>query len=111
MTASQGLEQTSDGLVRAGSGLRATGNALGDIPFVGGELDARVRRTAEDVERIAVTVGRTAEQARLSGEQTREGATEAAVLLGLFVGIVPVVPFAVLYLLLRPLVAQQLRPR
>jgi hypothetical protein len=108
VTASVGLQQASDGLVRAGTGLRETGDALGRVPFVGGSLDAPVRRTADDVDRIAVTLRRTARQARVSGEQTREGATEAAVILGLAVAVVPIVPFAVLYLLLRPLIAQRL---
>ena len=102
-----GLQQASDGLVRAGSGLRETGDALGCVPFVGGELDAgaadRGRRRAH-----RRTVRRTARQARANGEQTRTGATEAAVILGLAVAVVPIVPFAVLYLLLRPLVAQRL---
>lgn len=108
VTASVGLQQASDGLVRAGTGLRETGDALGRVPFVGGTLDAPVRRTADDVDRIAVTVRRTARQARVSGEQTRDGATEAAVILGIAVAVVPIVPFAVLYLLLRPLIAQRL---
>ena len=108
VTASVGLRQASDGLVRAGSGLRETGDALGRVPFIGGDLVAPVRRTADDVDRIAATVRRTAQQARSNGEQTRDGATEAAVILGLAVAVVPIVPFAVLYLLLRPLVAQRL---
>jgi len=108
VTASVGLHQASDGLVRAGSGLRETSDALGRVPFVGGDLVRPVRRTADDVDRIAVTVRRTARQARANGEQTREGATEAAVILGLAVALVPIVPFAVLYLLLRPVIAERL---
>lgn len=108
VTASVGLHQASDGLVRAGSGLRETSDALGRVPFVGGDLVRPVRRTADDVEQIAVTVRRTARQARANGAQTQEGATEAAVILGLAVALVPIVPFAVLYLLLRPVIAERL---
>jgi hypothetical protein len=108
VTASVGLQETSDGLVRAASGLRETGDGLRRVPFVGGSLDAPVRRTAADVDRIAVTVRRTARQARANGVQTRDGATGAAAVLGLAVALGTTVPAVVLYLLLRPLVAQRL---
>ena len=111
VTAATGLDQTSVGLVRAARGLRETGNALDDIPFVGEQIDANIRRTARDVDEIAKTVRTTARQARVSGVQTRDSARGVALVLGAAIALVPTLPLAVLYLLLRPLVAQQLRRR
>ena len=107
-TAATGLRQASDGLRRAAAGLRSTGNALREVPFVGRQIDENIRRTADDVETIAGTVGRTAVQARISGEQTRESARGIALVVASAIVLVSIVPIAALYLLLRPLIAQQL---
>ena len=111
VTAAKGLDQTSTGLVRAGRGLRETGAALDDIPFVGEQIDANIRRTAGDVDEVARTVRTTARQARAAGVETRDAARGLAVVLGLAVALAPTLPLLALYLLLRPLVAQQLRRR
>ena len=109
ITAATGLDQTSRGLLRAAAGLRDTGNALDDIPFVGEQIDSNIRRTAADVDGIATTVRTTARQARASGAQTRDTAHGIALVLGAAVSLVPTLPTIALYLLLRPLIAQQLR--
>jgi hypothetical protein len=111
VTASVGLQQTSRGLSRAATGLRDTGQALADIPFVGGDLDANVRRTAGDVDVISRTVRRTARQARASGEQTRDAARGIAIVLAAAVATVPTVPLVALYVVLRPLLVEELRRR
>ena len=111
MTAAVGLNQTSTGLVRAAQGLRDTGDALDSIPFVGEQIDANIRRTARDVDTIATTVRKTARRARDSGADTRDAAQGVAAVLGAAVALVPTIPLVLLYLLLRPLVAQELRRR
>ena len=111
VTAAKGLDQASTGLTRAAVGLRDTGAALDGIPFVGEQLDANIRRTARDVDVIAGTVERTARQARASGVQTRDAAQGVALVLGAAVALVPTLPIVFLYLLLRPVLAQQLRRR
>ena len=110
-TAATGLRQASDGLRRAADGLRRTGSALGELPLVGREIEANIRRTARDVEAIATTVGVTAVQARVSGQQTRESARGVALVLGSAVALVSTVPVAVLYALLRPQIARRLTER
>lgn len=110
-TAAIGLRQTSGGLVRAAEGLRSTGRALGGLPFVGEEIEANIRRTASDIDTIAKTVAKTSIQARISGEQTRDSAQGIAVVLGLAVALVSTLPLVVLYLVLRPLLAERLRRR
>jgi hypothetical protein len=109
ITAATGLDQTSRGLLRAADGLRDTGNALDDIPFVGEQIDSNIRRTAGDVDGIAATVRTTARQARASGALTRDTAHGIALVLGAAVALVSTLPTIALYLLLRPLIAQQLR--
>lgn len=111
VTAATGLQQTSRGLLRASDGLRNTGEALGGFPLVGSEIEADIRRTAGDVDEIAGTVRATARQARESGLQTRDSARGLALVLGAAVALVPIVPLVALYLLLRPLIAQQVRTR
>ncbi|MGE5689981.1 MAG: hypothetical protein ACM33B_05440 [Pseudomonadota bacterium] len=111
VAASDGLRQTSRGLVRAADGLRNTGEALGRVPFVGSQLDDDVRRTAGDVDRIARTVQATARQARANGEQTRDAAGGLALVLGSAVALVPTLPLVALALLLRaPLADRHSRP-
>ena len=108
VTASDGLDETSRALVRAGRGLRETGDALDQIPFVGGSIARDVKRAASDVNTISGHVERTARQARVSGTEARESAQGLALALGAAVGLVPTLPILVLYFLLRPLVAQRL---
>jgi hypothetical protein len=108
VTASEGLDETSQALVRAARGLRDTGSALADIPFVGGSIGRDVTRAAEDVDRISTHVERTSREARASGIEARDSARGLALALGAAVALVPTLPTIVLYLLLRPLVAQRL---
>ena len=111
VTASIGLRQTSDGLIRAADGLRSTGDALASLPFVGDEINANIRRTAGDIDTIAKTVRATAFQARVSGEQTRDTAHGVAIVLASAIVLVSTLPITALYLLLRPLIRQQLTRR
>lgn len=111
VTAGDGLEETSAGLRRAASGLHETADALDAVdrlPFVPGNPGRAVERTAEDVERFAVRVRATADDARLAGEDAQESARTLAVVLGLALALVPTVPLVALYLLLRRLIAQEL---
>ena len=110
--AGEGLDETSEGLRRAGRGIRAAATALerlGDLPFVSGDPGAAVRRTADEVDRVAARVRVTARDARVTGSAAEESADTLAVVLGLAVALGPTLPAAALYLLLRPLVTQQLR--
>ena len=114
VTAGEGLDETSEGLRRAGRALHETANALstiGDLPFVSGDPGVAVQRTADDVDRFADRVQATGRDARLTGAAAQESADTLAVVLGLAVALAPTVPPLALYLLLRPLVAQQLRTR
>jgi hypothetical protein len=114
VAAGDGLEETSAGLDRAAGGLRQTAQALGligDLPFVPGNPGAALGRTADDVELFAVRVRATAEDARVTGLEAQEAARTLAVVLGLAIALVPTVPFVALYLLLRRLIAQELRLR
>jgi hypothetical protein len=108
VTAATGLEQTSNGLVRVGRGLREAGAALDQIPFVGEQLDASIRRTAADVDRIALTVRRTSREARATGIDTRDAAQGVALVLGAAVALVPTLPLLLVYVLLRPVLAERL---
>ena len=112
--AGEGLEETSEGLVRAGRGIHQTAdalNALGDLPFVSGNPGEAVGRTADDVDRFAVRVRAAARDARITGTNAQDSAQTLAVVLGLAVALAPTLPALALYLLLRPLVAQELRRR
>ena len=114
VTAGEGLDETSEGLRRAGRALHETANALstiGDLPFVSGDPGVAVERTADDVERFADRVQAAGRDARLTGAAAQESADTLAVVLALAVALAPTVPPLALYLLLRPLVAQQLRTR
>lgn len=108
VTASDGLDETSSALDRASVGLRDTGRALGDIPFLGSSIGRDVTQAAEDVDTISAHVRRTAREARVSGVEARDSAQGLALALGAAVALVPTLPTVVLYLLLRPLVAQRL---
>lgn len=111
VSAGDGLEETSAGLRRAAGGLHETAEALGAIdrlPFVPGDPGAAVERTAVDVERFAVRVRVTADDAREAGRDAQESARTLAIVLGLAIALVPTVPIVVLYLLLRRLIAQEL---
>jgi hypothetical protein len=111
VTAGDGLQETSAGLRRAAGGLHETADALGaidELPFVPGDPGAAVERTAGDVERFAVRVRATADDARAAGRDAEESARTLAVVLGLALALVPTVPVVALYLLLRQLIAQEL---
>ncbi len=110
--AGEGLRETSEGLSRAGTGLHETAGALellGDLPFVNGNPGSAVDQTADDLERFAVRVRETGRDAMVTGTDAQESAATLAVVLGLAVALSPTLPIVLLYLLLRPLVAQQLR--
>ena len=114
ISAGDGLRETSEGLSRAGRGLHETAAALeivGDLPFVSGNPGAAVERTADDLDEFAVRVRQTGRDARLTGAQARDSAATLAIVLGLAVALAPTLPALFLYLLLRPLVARQLKRR
>jgi hypothetical protein len=111
VTAGDGLEETSSGLQRAAGGLHETADALDAVdrlPFVPGDPGRAVDRTADDVQRFAVRVRATADDARVAGRDAQESARTLALVLGLAVALVPTVPFVALYLLLRRLIAREL---
>jgi hypothetical protein len=111
VTAGDGLEETSAGLQRAAGGLHETADALDAVdrlPFVPGDPGRAVDRTADDVQRFAVRVRATADDARVAGRDAQESARTLALVLGLAVALVPTVPFVALYLLLRRLIAKEL---
>lgn len=114
VTAGDGLQETSGGLRRAARGLHETADALGaidDLPFVPGNPGVAVERTADDVGRFALRVRVTADDARAAGEDAQESARTLAIVLGLAIALVPTVPIVALYLLLRRLIALELRRR
>ena len=114
VAAGAGLDETSAGLRRAAGGLHETADALsvlGQLPFVDADPSGAVGTTADDVERFAVRVRATAADARTTGAEAQESAGTLAVVLGLAVALTPTLPALFLYLLLRPLVAQQLQRR
>jgi hypothetical protein len=114
ISAGHGLRETSEGLSRAGRGLHETADALevvGDLPFVSANPGEAVEQTANDVDGFAVRVRETGRDARVTGAQARDSAATLAIVLGLAVALTPTIPILFLYLLLRPLVAQQLRRR
>lgn len=112
VTASDGLQETSAGLGRAARGLHETAGALDgidDLPFVPGNPGRAVERTAVDVERFAVRVRVTARDARAAGEDAQGSARTLAVVLGFAIALVPTVPTVAFYVLLRRLIAQELK--
>jgi hypothetical protein len=112
VTASTGLRETSTALRRAAGGLHETADALsalGRLPFVPGDPGAAVDRTADDVDTIAARVGTTARDARRTGLDAQESGRTLAVVLGAATALAPTVPLALMYLLLRPLIAHRLR--
>lgn len=112
--AGEGLEETSAGLRRAARGLHETGDALGaldELPFFSADPGAAVERTAADVDRFAGRVRATGRDAQTTGADAQESARTLAVVLGLAVALAPTLPILLLYLLLRPLIAQELRRR
>ena len=114
VSAGQGLDETSDALDRAAAGLHETGNAmkaLGSLPFLTGDPGAAVSQTADDVERLADRVRVTAEDARTTGADAQDSASTLAWILGLAVALGTTLPLVLMYLLLRPLIAKELKAR
>ena len=98
----ENLEDGGEAVVAAGAGLQETSAGL--------KRTARgLHETADDLDRFAVRVRETGRDAEVTGAQAQESAGTLAVVLGLAVALTPTVPIIALYLLLRPLVAQQLR--
>jgi len=111
VSAGAGLEEASAGLSRAGRGLHETADALdavGSLPFVDSDPGEAVGRTADDLDRLAVRVSVAGRDARSTGQDASESAGVLALILGLAVALGPTLPALLLYLLLRPLVAQRL---
>ena len=112
VSAGAGLQETSAGLRRTARGLHETADALeviGSLPFVSGNPGEAVEQTADELDRFALRVRATGRDAQATGEQAQDSAGTLAVVLGLAVALTSTVPIAALYLLLRPLLAQQLR--
>lgn len=110
--AGSGLDETSAGLERAAQGLRETATALdllGELPFVEADPGEAVAATAGDLEQFARRVRVTGRDARVTGASAEESAGTLAVVLGGAVALTPTLPALLLYLLVRPLVAERLR--
>ncbi|HET8527464.1 MAG TPA: hypothetical protein VFL60_01025 [Gaiellaceae bacterium] len=87
------LRQLSDTVVRAGVAVKSTGDALqrvGGIPLVPG-----------DIGRIGREVSAAGVSAEVNGRASKSTIDTLAVLLGLAVGLIPVGPVVLLFLLLR----------
>lgn len=114
VTAADGLDESSTGLRRASSGLRQTGDALaaiGSLPFVGTSVGDGVLDTADELDAVAMRVEDAAAEARLTAEEADRSVDVLAVVLGLAVGLGPVVPVVTGYVLFRPLVQARLEAR
>lgn len=88
-----GLRTLSDTVVRAGAAVQTTGEALqqvGGLPLIGG----RVGRIGAEVTAAGVS-------AQVGGRESRSTVDTLAVLLGLAIGLIPVGPVVLLFLLLR----------
>jgi hypothetical protein len=89
----QGLETLSDTTVTAGRALETAGQALGgiaDVPIVGENVRELADRTQE--------AGRSAVA---SGRESRDSIHDLSILLAVAIGLVPSVPYVLLYLPLR----------
>jgi hypothetical protein len=114
VTVADGLDESSAGLRRASRGLRQTGDALaaiGSLPLIGTSLGDGVRDTADELDGIAERVEDAAAEARLAARDADESVGVLAVVLGLAVGLGPVLPLVACYLLVRPLVRARLEAR
>jgi hypothetical protein len=108
VSAGDGLDETSNALDRAATGLHQTADTLGTLgalPFVSGDPGAAVERTAGDVERIADRVRVTADDARTTGADAQDSTSTLAIVLALAVALGTTLPTVLLYLLLRPEIA------
>lgn len=86
----RGLASLADTVVRAGTALERTGEALGRIdaiPLVGGQ-----------VEEVAAAVSEAGESASASGASSRGDVERLSLLLGVVVALVPTVPLLTLYI-------------
>jgi hypothetical protein len=89
----QGLETLSETTVTAGRALETAGQALGgiaDVPIVGENVRELADRTEE--------AGRSAV---VSGRESRDSIHDLSILLAVAIGLVPSVPYVLLYLPLR----------
>ena len=87
------LRTLSDTVVRAGVAVKSTGDALqrvGSIPFV-----------PADIGQIARQVSSAGVSAQVNGRASKSTVDTLAILLGLAVGLIPIGPVALLFLLLR----------
>lgn len=87
------LRTLSDTVVRAGVAVKSTGDALqrvGSIPFV-----------PADIGQIGRQVSTAGVSAQVNGRASKSTIDTLAILLGLAVGLIPVGPVVLLYLLLR----------
>lgn len=87
------LRTLSDTVVQAGVAVKSTGDALqrvGSIPLV-----------PADIGRIGRQVSTAGVSAEVNGRASRSTVDTLAILLGLAVGLIPVGPVVLLYLLLR----------
>jgi len=87
------LRQLSDTVVQAGVAVKSTGDALqrvGSIPLV-----------PADIGRIGRQVSNAGVSAQVNGRASRSTVDTLAILLGLAVGLIPVGPVVLFYLLLR----------
>ena len=113
-TAGEGLDETSVALDRAAGGLQETGDALDlldSLPLLPENPGGAVKQTAGDVERLADRVRVTGRDARVTGADAEDAAGTLAVVLGLAVALAPTLPVLLLYLLLRPVVAERVGTR
>lgn len=96
------LTDISDTLETSGRALDTTATGLdrvGDVPFVGAQISEVVDRLRE-----------TAESARVNAESTRATIDRIAVLIGVAIVTIAVVPPLVAYLAVRPSLRRRRRP-
>ena len=89
----QGLETLSETTVTAGRALDSAGQALGavaNLPLVG-----------ENVRELAARTREAGQSAVASGRESRDSIHDLSILLAVAIGLVPSVPYVLLYLPLR----------
>ena len=87
------LRTLSDTVVKAGAAVETTGTALeqiGSVPLIGGQF-----------RNLGMQVATAGASAQVSGQQSKSTIDTLAILLGLAIGLVPVGPVVLLFLVLR----------